>query len=119
MADVLRILLMLLVIWNIPIEADKIAVLEVKNGATLYLRKPNLNIVGSQGEACKVQVVENEPMYQSVGELTPKVSIIRTFISKRTSWEYYTFQFHNALGGISFRRPETTAKLYAVAAQEI
>ncbi|XP_077973663.1 FRAS1-related extracellular matrix protein 1-like [Styela clava] len=47
--------------------------LEVTNGRTVYIRKSHLRFATRPGEVCKVQVVQNEPIYQRVGEFTPKV----------------------------------------------
>lgn len=48
--------------------------LEVANGRIEYVRRAVLSFRNEPGKICKVQVVQNEPMYQRVGTFTPEVS---------------------------------------------
>ena len=58
----------------LSLEGTKTVNLEVKSGGTLEIRKSQFQLMKNEGEACKVQVVDSEPMYQQVGDFTPKVN---------------------------------------------
>ena len=47
--------------------------LEVANGRAEFLTKRHLSFDVRPGDICKVEVVQNEPIYQRVGKITPAV----------------------------------------------
>ena len=55
--------------------------LEVPNGRSEFLTKNHLSFHAIGGEICKVEVVQNEPIYQRVGKITPPVRLYKIFLT--------------------------------------
>jgi hypothetical protein len=77
-----RALLLLLVLeWASPTFITVNRGLRVMKGSSAFLSGDDLKFaISSEKDACKVEVVMNEPITQRVGTLTPQVGCIGQFL---------------------------------------
>lgn len=82
---VLRALLLLLLLgWASPTFISVNHGVRVMKGSSAFLSGDDLKFaIPKEKDACKVEVVMNEPMTQRVGKLTPQVGHIRFFPSQQ------------------------------------